>query len=175
MLKSEQVTFCESVQTQLKRLDEGKEKALASLQELLGESEKKKFDEIVAGWEKANAVGLEDYYGAGLTFGILAGLETAGVFDQKYSVLYRVLSGELTRESVGCSLERERALQNNRENEKMIERLRGEREERFNEFYDFFADSVAMKEDEYFINGIRKGLLLGVRCADLMTEKARPV
>ena len=47
MLKGEQVAFCESVQTELKTLAAEKEKALASLQELFAESEKKKFDEIV--------------------------------------------------------------------------------------------------------------------------------
>ena len=47
MLKGEQVAFCESVQTELKALAAEKEKALASLQELFAESEKKKFDEIV--------------------------------------------------------------------------------------------------------------------------------
>lgn len=41
MLKGEQVAFCESVQTELKALAAEKEKALASLQELFAESEKK--------------------------------------------------------------------------------------------------------------------------------------
>ena len=69
MLKGEQVAFCESVQTELKALAAKKEKALASLQELFAESEKKKFDEIVEGWDKASAVAFEDYYGAGFVFG----------------------------------------------------------------------------------------------------------
>ncbi len=175
MLKGEQVAFCESVQTELKALAAKKEKALASLQELFAESEKKKFDEIVEGWDKASAVAFEDYYGAGFVFGVLAGLETSGVFDKKYSVLYRVLSGRLTRESVGVSSDRERVAQNIRDNEKMIERFRGEKEERFNDFYEFIGDIAALKEDEYLINGIRKGLLVGVCCADFLTEKASPV
>lgn len=152
-----------------------KKKPLRRCKNCSPRAKKKKFDEIVEGWDKASAVAFEDYYGAGFVFGVLAGLETSGVFDKKYSLLYRVLSGRLTRESVGVSSDRERVAQNIRDNEKMIERFRGEKEERFNDFYEFIGDIAALKEDEYLINGIRKGLLVGVCCADLFNGKSEPV
>lgn len=169
MLKSETLVFDREVLEESERAKQEKESILQTLKPKMTEEEYNNLLYDLSEEEKFYGAEAEDRFAEGLRIGILIGLETADIFVQKNSILYKIYQGRaLFYETIPLS----DAVKN--EINSYLAKSQTTSETR-RKFYSSILEAEMASIGEYagqkatlYIRGIRKGIILGREAATVL-------